>query len=928
MAIETPLFGDAAHDKQITDMLGNWLHPQRGNPQSPILVICDAPQIDAARQSLPMEMNLLKMFAQMALPHGLTRDDFYFVGLCPPIPKSCGGSKKKEWEFIKPYADRLMEMVKQMNPHIIVTMGNNPLRAVAGKAMAVTKARGRFHDFSDKEVHPPVFPMLSPKLVSIQPDNRPIMEADVAMLGRVKKGFWDINTLHQDIETDYQWVTDLDELIENRPKIISVDVETTGLNPLADDFQVITVQISVKPGQTYICRVTEDYFPNHPWFVNVTREQIQRLRAQIKELMEDATIPKVMQGGKYDFKAMRSMGIEVCGWEWDTELMARFVNENFMTYNLDDLIKIYVPEMSGYADIFNETIDKSDMMNVPPEDMTDYAGGDSDATLRLAMALKPMLISDGENLKVMRRVHHRGLVAFTKTVETYGFGLDMLARQEFEMELTDWIANETRDLVRMVPAAVRRKYLGDDKGFKFSRAECLIDTLFGYWDENDQFHKGDGFGLKPTVFTKGSEGEHKLCRKTPSTSTKDHLPYFLNVGGKAQEFVERYTELAKATKMLTGFVQSIPQFVHKGYQEQGSNEQPDVLLPQYNFKTNTKRSQSTSPNGQNFPKRGKFVKPFRRLIKANHGKLLVASDLSQAELRIAAWMAGEREMLKIYRDDGDIHTITAAMAMGIADEAFAELDAKERKLRRFQAKAVNFGFIYGAFPRTFQVYAKTNYGVDYTLKEAELIRERYFEKYVDLIPWHERTKAFAHEYGYVKSLHGLTRHLPSIWSEDWGIQTGAERNAVNSPVQNFGSDLGIIALTRIAAQADPAFMRPVGFIHDQLICEVDENHYIEGMGVLQWCMENPPLQEWFGITPPVPIKSDPEWGPNMAESVELGDADQAIQDAVAQHNRMPEWWDVDEEAAWDRYVANNDCPEYTWRDTTGEMQRQHVVLQE
>lgn len=360
---------------------------------------------------------------------------------------------------------------------------------------------------------------------------------------------------------------------------------------------------------------------------------------------------------------------------------ARFVNENFMTYGLDDLVKIYVPAMSGYADHFNATVDKSRMMECPPETMTDYAGGDSDATLRLAIALKPDLTRDPQNLHVMKKIHHQGLVAFTKTVETYGFTIDTDALAEFRTELEQWITEESIALVRRVPGAVRLKYLADPKGFSFTRAECVIDTLFGSYDEAGTFHKGNGFGLKPTVFTKGTENEPQH-KQVPSTSTKDHLPYFLNVGGPAQEFVERFTELAKARKVLTGFVDSFPQYYQRGPAAQ------TCIMPAYNFKTNTRRSQSQSPNGQNFIKRGKFAKPFRRCITTAPGKIIVASDLSQAELRIAAWMAGEREMMRIYQADGDIHRITAAMAMGIADEAYDQLASDVQKLKRFQAKAV------------------------------------------------------------------------------------------------------------------------------------------------------------------------------------------------------------------------------------------------
>lgn len=923
------------HDQEVANIQRRWYHPQRGTKNAPILVLCDAPSVDAARQSLPMDLDLHKMWAAMAIPHGFTQDDFWFVGLCPPIPKEVGNSKAKEWAFIQPYIQQARQIIALSGAKIVVPVGNNALRALAGKAMAIGKNRGTLHDLSHAAIKDdkgavlvpgvavPVFPMLSPKLVHIQPDNRPIMDADLSTLAKLKSANFDPAIL-RDIRTDYRWVDDLQFLIDNPPPVLSVDTETTGLNTLAEDFRVITVQLTDAPGRTYIARVCADYFPDHPWFKDQNEATILRLRQQIKTLMNDNSIKKIGQGFKYDFKALRSMGIEVAGWDWDTELMARFVNENFMTYGLDDLIRIYVPEMGGYADHFNQTVNKDDMINVPPETMTGYAGGDSDAVFRLAQRLKPLLQSDPLNLKVMRRIHQRALVAFTKTVETYGFAFDLEALRELERDLKAWLQTETVALTRMVPGAVRRKFLSDKKGFKFSRAECVVSTLFGRYDEHGNFHKGDGFGLKPVVFTDATATDPNPANRVPSTSTKDHLPYFVTETGAKGIFVNRYIELAKATKILDTYVMGFYNVVKE-------RDGETVLLPQYNFKTNTKRTQSVDPNGQNFPKRGRWAKRFRRLIRASRGKVLVASDLSQAELRIAAWMANEREMLRIYREDGDIHIITAAMAMGIADEAFAILESELKKLRRFQAKAINFGFIYGAFAKTFQSYAKTQYGVDYTLQEAEVIRERYFAKYRDLPAWHDLMKAHAAEHGYVRSLHGLTRHLPSIYSPDWSVKSGAERNAVNSPVQNFGSDLGVIALTRLAAQADPDLIRPIGFIHDQMIAEVAEGHEAEGMGVLRWVMENPPLQEWFGIVPPLPIKSDPEWGMNLADSTELGDADDEMKARVASFVRKPDWWDDDEDRAFARYMERIDVPDYTVRDLTGERrdmgERLHLQLE-
>ena len=862
MPIQTPLFGTAAHDAEVQLVAQDWKHAVRGVPEAPILVLCEPPSIEAAKQSLPMDLDLHQMWAKMASSLGFVQNDFFFLGMCPPVPKAMQNSVSKSWEYIQPYAKSARELLSRINPRLVVTLGAYAGRAMSGRPLKVTTARGRFHPSKDYPL--PFFQMMSPKLVSIQPDYTPIMQADLSTLLRVKQAGWDTSILTP-TNTNYYWCDDLSDLLANPPKVLAFDTEGTGLNVMAEDFRVITVQITIREGETRVCRICPDYFPDHPSFANQSRETCALLRSQIKKLMENPAIVKLAHNGKYDFKAMRSIGIEMTNW-WDTELMARFVNENFLQYNIDDLTRIYVADMGGFNDVFNTMIDKSKMIEVPPEDVLNdkgelvtpglrrYAGGDPDATFRLAKALSPLLKEDPENTKVMNRVHRRALFALTKTVETFGFTIDKEALQAFQDELGVWITQEERELVRMVPAAIRRKYLTDPKGFKFSRDEVMRDVLFSK----------EGFGLTPKVFTESTMNNTDPETRVPSVSTKDHMPYFIT-DKKAGTFVTRFIELKKAQKMMDTYAKGFWKYIKTGA------DGVDKIIPEFNFRTNTKRTQSQNPNGQNFPKRGKFAKPFRKLFSASPGKVLVASDLSQAELRIAAWMANERNMLSIYQNDGDIHVATAASVMHMSVPEFLAQEEAFRKKHRQNAKPTNFGFIYGAREQTFTTVAKTAYGVDFTLAEATELRRLYFETYPGLIPWHEKTKLFAKEHGYVKSLHGLTRHLPSIWSKDWSIQSGAERNAINSPVQNFGSDLGVIAFTRLSAQADPNLIRPIGFIHDQLIAEVDEAYVAEGMGWLKWLMENPPLREWFGIIPPLPIKSDPEWGLNLGSTTELAD---------------------------------------------------------
>ena len=146
---------------------------------------------------------------------------------------------------------------------------------------------------------------------------------------------------------------------------------------------------------------------------------------------------------------------------------------------------------------------------------------------------------------------------------------------------------------------------------------------------------------------------------------------------------------------------------------------------------------------------------------------------------------------------------TALIVMGVTMETFKKLSKQEQKDARTKAKAVNFGFLYGMSWRKFIAYAKTQYGVEFTEREAQRIRVAFFEKYPMLQKWHAAMRAFAKEHMQVRSYSGRIRHLPQIASADEGIRAEAERQAINSPVQEFGSSLGVMALGRMEAELDP-----------------------------------------------------------------------------------------------------------------------------
>jgi DNA polymerase I-like protein with 3'-5' exonuclease and polymerase domains len=243
----------------------------------------------------------------------------------------------------------------------------------------------------------------------------------------------------------------------------------------------------------------------------------------------------------------------------------------------------------------------------------------------------------------------------------------------------------------------------------------------------------------------------------------------------------------------------------------------------------------------------------------------IEADLSQAELRIAASMSGDKTMIEIYRTGGDIHKATALIVAGVTLAEFEALPKKEQKELRQKAKAVNFGFLYGMGWRKFIGYAKTQYNVEFTEKEAQRIRTGFFAKYKALARWHDVMRNFATEHKMVRSYTGRIRHLPMIDSPEEFIQQEAGRQAINSPVQETGSSLGVMALGRINEEIDPHYMQTVGFIHDAIVVYVRKKHLTWGMRTLKHYMQTNPLQEWFGTEIKVPIVADVGFGLNLGE---------------------------------------------------------------
>lgn len=837
----------------------------QGGEDANFLVVTDVPSMASGREGRLLSKGAMSTLAGSMEEQGFGRDDFRFAPACFCPYNTDAHTSKVKTAVHRHCRAHLLDEVDSNNPNVIIPLGALAASQVFGRATKITKVRGIVTQ--SEEFGKPVLPLMSPGIVTMYPQNAPLFEADVASFGRFVNANYDTDLAGAQMTGDYQRIYDLQFLIDQNPELISFDTEGTGLRWYQSGvnvrgykpelhkgksiyhpkFQILTMQFTVASGEAYM--LVWDH-PEDP----IPEADKPKLRNQLRQLLCEPDRLIVGQNLKYDNIALwmtEGIRFRIGG---DTLMLATLTDENMPEKNLDVLTKIYVPELAGYADVFNATYDKSRMWEVPIADILSYGCGDTDAAYRLYHVLEDIVASDDKQWAHYCRVTIPGLNALA-SMETQGMYIDEDdALANFKRLMQAQVLEAERSLLREVPRAVRRdvvaEYVKKNKqpdaaatALKLTRPAFLKELLFTH---------PDGFCLEAKVFTKTTAKLIDESLREPSTSSKDHLPYFF----EECPFTERLAEYIKDQSLLTKSVISF----EKKYIWQGK------VRPTYHLhKAVTGRTSSEDPNGQNYPKRGERAKAYRKMFIPPEGYYVCELDLSQAELRIAACMSGDRTMIQIYKDAGDIHTATALIVLGVTMEQFRQLPKDEQKLARFKAKAVNFGFLYGMGWRKFIGYAKTQYGVEFTENEAKRVRTGFFNKYKALGPWHDRTKAFAARNKFVRSYSGRVRHLPMVDSNEEYIQQEAMRQAINSPVQEFGSSLGVMALGRLNEEVDSEYLKVVGFIHDAIVVYVKKEYLDWGMRTVKRYMQTNPLNEWFGTNLQVPIVADCGFGLNLGE---------------------------------------------------------------
>jgi DNA polymerase I len=544
--------------------------------------------------------------------------------------------------------------------------------------------------------------------------------------------------------------------------ILALDTETTSLDEMSCD--LVGVSLAIEPGRAcYIplCHRGEGDGLFADSALAEGQMKLEDCLAALKPVLEDDAILKVLQNAKYDVKVLSRYGIEVAPLD-DTMLLSYAMNAGLHGHGMDTLAERYlahgcipIKELigSGKAQV---TFDR-----VPIDKAGPYAAEDADVTLRLWHLFKPQL--------------HRARV--TTVYETLERPLvPVLARMERAGIKVD------RDTLSRMSNAFAQKMAG---------LEAEIHELAG-----ETFNVGSPAQLGEILFEKmglpGGEKGKTGKYSTPADvledlATEHDLPRRVLDWRQLQKLKSTYTDALQAhINPETGRV-------HTSYSIAGAN---------------TGRLASTDPNLQNIPVRTEEGRRIREAFVAEKGKVLVSLDYSQIELRILAHIAGIEALKQAFREGQDIHAATASEMFNVP------LDQMTPEIRR-QAKAINFGVIYGI----------SGFGLARNLRipraEAQGFIDRYFERFPGIRAYMDETKGFAKKNGHVETLFGRKIHTPEINAKGPGAGF-AYRAAINAPIQGTAADVIRRAMIRMEAAIEGLPAKMLLQVHDELLFEVEE----------------------------------------------------------------------------------------------------------
>ncbi|MBI4653223.1 DNA polymerase I [Candidatus Kuenenbacteria bacterium] len=617
------------------------------------------------------------------------------------------------------------------------------------------------------------------------------------------------------IDTEEKFEIFLEEL--KKQKTFALDTETTNLNPFKA--KLLGISFCWEKGKAYyipmhnVERIT--YSENNAinLFQHEKQSDVTRYALRVmRYILENPEIKKYGHNIKFDLAILKEQGINLKGINFDTMIASYLLNSGSRAHNLDSVVftelghqMISFEKLVGFK--IPKKIDEKKleqiMESISDQKMAEYSCEDADYTFQLVNKLASQLKE--KNLWNLFEKIEMPLIYVLAQIERNGVKVDV-----------DFL-----------------KKLSENVKCQMSNVKCQTYKLAGC-----EFNIDSPKQLKEILFEKLKISFQNVKKIKTGFSTAALELEKLRGRHLIIDLILKYRELSK---LISTYLDALPKLV---------NLKTGRVHTSFNQTiTATGRLSSSNPNLQNIPAKGKFSKEIRTAFVAEKGYKLVAVDYSQIELRVIASLANDEKMIQAFKNGEDIHIWTAA------EINECKLDQVTSEMRQ-QAKAINFGIIYGM--GVYGLSQRTSISPD----KAKKFIEKYFEVHKDIKNYLEEIKKTAKQKEYVETLFGRRRYLPEINSKIFQAQSAAERMAVNMPIQGTAADLIKIAMIRINQQStiNNQQFKMLLQVHDELVFEVKNDFIKKVVELIKQEMEESPEAKKFKVPIEVKIKIGDNWG--------------------------------------------------------------------
>jgi DNA polymerase-1 len=519
------------------------------------------------------------------------------------------------------------------------------------------------------------------------------------------------------------------------------------------------------------------------------QEEAQILVDKFKPFFESETIEKIGQNIKYDLKILSHYGVQIKGKLFDTMIAHYLINPD-MRHNMDVLSETYLKySPKSIEDLIGKKgKGQKSMRDVTLEEIKEYAAEDADITYQLKQNFSPIL-DKAETKKLFDEIEIP-LIPVLAAMELEGINLDVPFLKSMSVEM----AKESNALEQKIYETAGEK-------FNLASPKQLGDILF------DKLKIG---------------GAKQKKTKTGQYATGEEILSYLE---KDNPIVKDILEWRQMVKLQSTYIDALPNQVDSKTGRVHTDYMQTVAA--------TGRLSSNNPNLQNIPirtERGRLIR--KAFVPRDENYTLLSADYSQIELRIIAALSGEENMIKAFQNNEDIHKSTAAKVFNVHLEEVT-------KEQRSNAKTVNFGIIYGV--SAFGLSNQTSL----SRKEAAELIDAYYQTYPKLKSYMSNQVDFARENGYVQTVLGRRRYLKDINSANIMVKSGAERNAVNAPIQGSAADIIKIAMINIHKKLVSTNPDGSGWkskmllqVHDELVFDVHNSELEKIQPMIKYEMEN------------------------------------------------------------------------------------------